>query len=92
MARKNDFEDDGRTIASMDYVSRPSPFLGRDPMLPRTKDEARKFERKTDENVPPVSKEERSAMVRGALMSALLIGAVFIVGIGAVILLMDILL
>jgi len=92
MAKNNNFEDDGRTIAPMDYVSKPSPFLGRDSMLPRTKDEAQKFERKTEEYATPFTREERSAAVAGALKAALLIGGAFIVVLGAVILLMDILL
>lgn len=92
MAKNNDFQDDGRTIASMENVSKPSPFLGRDPMIPRTGEEAKKFEHKTDENATPFSKEERAAAVAGALKAALLIGGAFIVFLGAVILLMDILL
>ena len=92
MAKNDDFQDDGRTIAPMDYVSKPSPFLGRDPMIPRTKEEAHKFERKGEEYSTPFTREERSAAVWGALKAALLIGGAFIVGLGLIILLMDILL
>ncbi|MBO5868350.1 MAG: hypothetical protein J6Q54_05540 [Oscillospiraceae bacterium] len=92
MAKKDDFQDDGRTIAPMDDVYRPSPFLGRSPMIPRTRDEQRKQDPNKEGEIPEFSKEERSAAVWGAMKAALLIGGAFILGLGLIILLMDILL
>ena len=91
MAKNDDFQDDGRTIAPMDGVFRPNPFLGHS-MSPRKPEEPAAPAPKTGHDVPEFSREERSAAVWGALKAALLIGAVFIVGLGLIILLMDILL
>ena len=78
MARKRDYaDDDGRTIVDMsgvEDVNRIS-FV---PRTPETKNDV------ADDNAPPpepISKEERRLYVFAALKAALLIAAVFLVGI-----------
>ena len=77
MSRKHDFEDDGRTVVDMSEVD-PMPVL-----LPR-------FRRRKD--APPseqqMSKEDRRAVMLGAIGAVLLIGSVFIVAGAIVIFLM----
>ena len=77
MSRKHDFEDDGRTVVDMSEVD-PMPVL-----LPR-------FRRRNDD--PPseqqMSKEDRRAVMLGAIGAVLLIGSVFIVAGAIVIFLM----
>ena len=72
--KKEPFEDDGRTIADMSGVENPSTsLLGR---LPR-----RKRDKSVQETHPePLTKEQNRMVIGGALLAALLIGGVFIVG------------
>ena len=86
MARKTDsFEDDGRTIADMGDVRRPSLLLprrernGHEPEPPAP---SRDF---SDELQSP---EERMMVVLGALRAALSIGIVYVVVFGLAIALM----
>lgn len=79
-------DDDGRTIADMSGVGRsgdfsPSPFFSPTPFESSPKEEP---ENKSESS--PISKEERFAWVGGALSAALLIGTVFLLGIGLLIL------
>ena len=90
MARKKKVyeDDDGRTIADMSGVGRPSLFLPRrtegDPQspFPQPSEERPEWEQS------PVSGEERRMYILGALKAALLIAFAFIGGLGIVILLM----
>ena len=81
MNRKEDWEDDGRTIADMSGISRP-PLL-----IPR-------FRKTSDTPQKPagqdtgLSRKERGYAALGATMAALLIAMVFMAGIGIAILLM----
>jgi len=77
-------DDDGRTIADMSGLERPSAFLPRrrkntvPPSLSRERGSDRPWE--PDEG--QMSKEDRRVYVFAALRAALLIAAVFIVGLG----------
>lgn len=90
MARKKRTyeDDDGRTIADMSGVGRPSLFLPRraeedaPPPPPRPSEEQPEWEQ------APISREERRMYILGALKAALLIAFAFIGGLGIVILLM----
>ena len=81
MVRKTDtFEDDGRTIADMGDVRRPSLLLSR-----RDHDSHREPEAPTpsrDFSDELQSPEERMMVILGALRAALSIGMVYIVGFG----------
>ena len=79
-------DDDGRTIADMSGVGHQPVFLPRRPQR-RTPDRT-----EDDRAVPPreedlLTPQERRWYVLGALKAALLIGLVFIVGLGLVVLL-----
>ena len=77
MKKSHDFEDDGRTVVDMSEVD-PMPVL-----LPR-------FRRRKDEPTSEheMSKEDRRAVMLGAIGAVLLIGGVFIVAGAIVIFLM----
>ena len=77
MKKNHDFEDDGRTVVDMSEVD-PMPVL-----LPR-------FRRRKDEtpSAQQMSKEDRRAVMLGAIGAVLLIGGVFIVAGAIVIFLM----
>ena len=77
MKKSHDFEDDGRTVVDMSEVD-PMPVL-----LPR-------FRRRKDEPTSEheISKEDRRAVMLGAIGAVLLIGGVFIVAGAIVIFLM----
>ena len=77
MKKNHDFEDDGRTVVDMSEVD-PMPVL-----LPR-------FRRRKDEPTSEheMSKEDRRAVMLGAIGAVLLIGGVFIVAGAIVIFLM----
>ena len=79
--RKTYEDDDGRTIADMSDVSRPS-LMGRRP--PEVPGEAQNSstQNRTEDIIPP---EDRKWYVLGALKAALLIALAFIVGLGVVI-------
>lgn len=86
MARRKE-EDDGRTIADMSQVERPS-LLGHLPVGGHADGTGRD---NTQNGVPeqsPFTKEERRWIVLGTLKAALLIGFAFIGGLGLVILLL----
>lgn len=88
MARdRRDFEDDGRTIADMSDVSRPSLFGH----LPVREKGTKPLPQEAVSQGPeqePLSPEARRWAILGALKAALLIGMAFIVGLGLVILLL----
>ncbi len=87
----DDFEDDGRTVASMEDVGRPHSFEA----LDRLKEFGNK-KKMTD--MEPVSRpdipedelsgEERRWYIFGAIRAGLLIGAAYVVGLGLVIVLL----
>ena len=80
MAKKKTYDDDdGRTVADMSDVD-PMPML-----LPRFR--KGKQEPSSEQ---PMSKEDRRAVLFGALGATLLIGAVFVAAAAIVILLMQI--
>ena len=94
MAPKKSWDDDdGRTIASMQDVGRPSIFPRRERDLQKeyttvsdeseNADNARPWEQNQGLN-----RQERKWYALGALKAALLIGLVYIVGLGIAILLM----
>lgn len=93
MARKKTWDDDdGRTIAPMDDVSRPNLFFpGKrpshtDPAKPQS-EEGEEKNRPWEKN-ETFTRRERRWYALGALRAALLIGLAFIVGLGLTILLM----
>ena len=98
MRKKDDFYDDGRTIASMSGVERPNLFVpkmnthgDRNSSVPDSANNAdgSDFERDRPwDQSGRLSKEETRWYALGALRAALLIGLAFIVGLGAAILLM----
>ena len=77
MKKNHDFEDDGRTVVDMSEVD-PMPVLL--PRFRRWKDEA--------PSTQQMSKEDRRAVMLGAIGAVLLIGGVFIVAGAIVIFLM----
>ena len=77
MKKNHDFEDDGRTVVDMSEVD-PMPVLL--PRVRRRKDEA--------PSTQQMSKEDRRAVMLGAIGAVLLIGGVFIVAGAIVIFLM----
>ena len=97
MRKKDDFYDDGRTIASMSGVERQNLFV---PKM-NTHDDRDSFGSDSANNAGSdfekdrpwdqsgrLSKEETRWYALGALRAALLIGLAFIVGLGAAVLLM----
>ena len=79
MAR-NDFEDDGRTIADMSGVERRALFIPRIPKRRRDgSPESGTSEAPGRDDAPHLTDSERGAAVRGALAAALALWLVFIV-------------
>ena len=78
-------DDDGHTIADMSGISRPSAFVPR-------KEASQRKEREDsflfEKNEEPFTREERRVYILAALKASLLIAAAFIVGLGAVVLIM----
>ena len=73
--KREPFEDDGRTIADMSAVENPSTsLLGRLPRRNRDKSET------PEAGSEPRTKRQSRMAIGGALLAALLIGGVFIVG------------
>ena len=83
MSRKQDW-DDGRTIADMSEVERPS--LLRPRQTARTQ-EPKDEPHRTWEDAP-ISKQDRWLVALGALKAALLIALVFLVGLALVVFLL----
>ena len=82
--RKDDFEDDGRVIADMSGVERPSLFgAGRSPRREGPRAEAPVRRREPDVRFTTT---ERLWMALGALKAGLLVGLVYVVFLGLVIL------
>ncbi len=89
MRKPEDFEDDGRTIASMEDVERPSLMgaLGRvrtGGQRPETQQSKRPVYAGQDE----VSGEHRRWYILGMLRAALMIGGVYIIAFAVIILLL----
>ncbi len=79
MARKKYDDDDGHSIADMSMFSSPearSPETGRRKIFPGRSEDRKGFE---------ISPEGQRGAMLGAMAAAMLIGLVFIVGIGLVI-------
>ena len=71
-AKKDDFEDDGRTIVPMDVDGMPWSTRGvRDMFREKTP---------SDTDKPEMSKDERRGYIWAAVKASLLIGAVFAAG------------
>ena len=90
MRKKRTYEDDdGRTVADMSGVDR-QPLLSarRAPKQPAENGEAEARQEDRPGEQQALTGKERKAYLFGALAAALLIGAVFMVGIGLAILLM----
>ena len=82
--RKDDFEDDGHVIADMSGVERPSLFgAGRPPRRAGPRAEAPARRREPDVRFTTT---ERLWMALGALKAGLLVGLVYVVFLGLVIL------
>ena len=73
MAKKPSWDDDGRTIADMSGVERPSLFGH----LPRKKPKG--DAPNNDQGQPTMTKEQSRAYIGGALLAGLLIAGVFII-------------
>lgn len=82
---KDDFEDDGRTIADMSGVTRRNPFG----FVPRENDPARNNDSGsvTSGESSTLTRKERIWAILGAMKAVLLIGLCFAVGLAIVILL-----
>ena len=78
-------DDDGRTIADMSDISRPSAFV---PRREGPKGQEKKDSFLFEKNEEPFTREERRMYVLAALKASLLIAAAFIAGLGVVILVM----
>jgi len=79
-------DDDGRTVADMSGIERPSIFRHHRPdraVKHIVEDAERKSKRPWEES--GWNREERRAAMSGALASALLIAAAYILGLGALI-------
>ena len=90
MARKDRIheDDDGRTIADMSDLGRPSPFGFRKVERPAPRrEEPPSADEPWREPEPIMTPEERRWYILGALKAALLIGLAFIVGLGLIVLL-----
>lgn len=92
--RKSDFwdgEDDGRTIADMSGVTRPSMF-GHMPSVLRHERQTKQAETPEKEHPPweeqSLTRREQLGYVLGAMGAALCIGLIYIVVLGLIILLM----
>lgn len=72
-ARKDDFEDDGRTIVPMDVDGMPWSTRG-------IRDRFREETTASEAKKPEMSKDERRGYIWAAVKAGLLIGAVFAVG------------
>ncbi len=84
-------DDDGRSIADMSGIDRPTAFSH----VPRVKDTRKSVNKKMpdEENTShgddfSLTKEERKWYVLGALKAAMLIGLVFIVCLGLIVFLL----
>ena len=75
-------DDDGRTIADMSFLD------GRYRLFRRKKT----TQQTSDKPQPAMSGEERKMYVKGAMSAALLIGLIFIGGLGLIIFLIDLIL
>lgn len=92
--RKSDFwegEDDGRTVADMSGVTRPSMF-GHMPSVVRHERLTKQAEQPAKEHAPwedqPPTLREQLACALGAMGAALCIGLIYVVVLGLIILLM----
>ena len=84
-------DDDGRTIADMSGVTRPSAFVPHreKPQKQENRESSQAGSFLFEENAQePFTREERRMYVFAALRASLLIAAAFIVGLGAAILVM----
>jgi len=72
--KKNDFEDDGRTVADMSGIERQRLFIPRPPK--KEKDE--KWEIRDEENSEKLSREDRRAYILGSLSASVLIAGIFV--------------
>ncbi len=91
-------DDDGRSIADMSGVEQPNLFGFRSPNEPSKKDRANPADSAEEpkqerpwESEPQMPKEDRRAYMLAAVLTALGIGAVFLVGLGLVIWIMTLL-
>ena len=85
--KKIDKDDDGRVIADMSGVEKPILLGFLSPSFRRSGDKTKTVRESLSENAE-MSPEDRKWYVLGALKAALLIGTVFAVGLGLVILAM----
>jgi hypothetical protein len=85
-------EDDGRTIADMSSIDRQLPlgmgFVRDIPVKKPQKSEKSGSDREIPEWESTLSREERKIYVFAALKAAMLIGGVFLLGLGGVIVLL----
>ena len=89
--RKDDFEDDGRTVADMSGIEGHASFIGSLAGLRgdrrKRREEADAVGVKEDKSVD-MTRDEKRWFIGGALGAALLIALVFGLGLGLIILLM----
>ena len=88
MGNKHEFEDDGRTVASMDGVGRTHGFEALDRLKEfGNQKKMRDMEPVTRPDIPQdeLSGEERRWYIFGAIRAGLMIGAAYVVGLGALI-------
>lgn len=80
--KKDDFIDNGMTVADMSDIEKPNLFGFRNPNLEKN------VPNNVSSNTEPLDKETRKWAILGALKASLLIGLAYIVGIGLFILLL----
>lgn len=80
--KKDDYIDNGMTVADMSEVERPNLFGFRNPNLEKD------VPTSVSSNSEPLDKETRKWAILGALKASLLIALAYIVGIGLFILLL----
>ncbi|MBQ7595076.1 MAG: hypothetical protein IJU45_00255 [Clostridia bacterium] len=83
MSKKDNFEDDGRTVADMSGIERQPLILPRLPKKAKNEHAETENENPWEEN--GMNKGERRAFISGAMTAALLVGLVFAAAIGIVI-------
>ncbi|MGI5887779.1 MAG: hypothetical protein ACOX6J_00150 [Oscillospiraceae bacterium] len=87
-SKKDDFEDDGRTIADMSGIEGPGLF-GRPDLVTRKKKQEKKDKTATQEE--QIGKSERRSYILGSVSAAIVVGLIFIAVLGLAVLLMLIL-
>lgn len=88
-SKRKEWEDDGRTVADMSGLDRPTLFGHREGSSRKKRQEP---EQSGGDYVPPMSRGERWAFLLGTMKASLLIALAFLGGLGLCIWLLTLLL